>query len=132
VSFKNTMHPQRPIRPCLPGLFCCGLFCLLARFAAADTADDWERMKTITPRGYVCGFTEKPLVIDGRLDEPAWQAAPWTEDFVDIEGIRRPTPRFRTRAKMLWDNDYLYIGAELEEPARDGHGHQARCGHLPG
>jgi len=25
-------------------------------------------MKSITPRGYVCGFTEKPPVIDGRLD----------------------------------------------------------------
>jgi hypothetical protein len=110
------MYRYPPILARLPAGLCCGLLCLASRLAAADTADDWERMKTITPRSYVCGFTEKPLVIDGRLDEPAWQAAPWTEDFVDIEGSRRPTPRFRTRAKMLWDNDYLYIGAELEEP----------------
>ena len=40
----------------------------------------------------------------------------WTEDFLDIEGPSNPKPRFRTRAKMLWDNDNLYIAAELEEP----------------
>jgi hypothetical protein len=55
-------------------------------------------------------------VIDGRLDEPAWKAAPWSEDFADIEGDRRPRPRYRTRMKMLWDDECLYIGAELEEP----------------
>ena len=30
--------------------------------------------------------------------------------------MRSPTPRFRTRVKMLWDDKYLYIAAELEEP----------------
>jgi hypothetical protein len=68
------------------------------------------------PRGYVCYRTATPLEIDGRLDKPAWQAVPWSEDFVDIEGDRKPRPRFRTRVKMLWDDRYLYIGAELEEP----------------
>ncbi|MFM7593670.1 MAG: carbohydrate-binding family 9-like protein, partial [Isosphaeraceae bacterium] len=28
----------------------------------------------------------------------------------------RPAPRYRTRAKMTWDNDYFYVGARLEEP----------------
>jgi hypothetical protein len=54
--------------------------------------------------------------IDGKLDEPAWQHAPWTSDFVDIEGAAKPAPRFRTRAKMLWDDEFLYVAAELEEP----------------
>jgi len=40
-----------------------------------------------------------PIVVDGRLDEAAWQNAPWTEDFVDIEGEGKPRPRYRTRAK---------------------------------
>jgi hypothetical protein len=68
------------------------------------------------PRGYVCYQTSAPIHIDGKLDENAWLQAPWTEDFVDIEGSRKPAPRFRTRAKMLWDKQYLYIAAELEEP----------------
>jgi hypothetical protein len=68
------------------------------------------------PRGYVACKAAKPLDIDGMLNEASWRSAPWTDDFVDIEGDLRPPPRFRTRAKMLWDDTYLYIGAELQEP----------------
>ena len=68
------------------------------------------------PRGYVAYRASEPLEIDGKLDEKAWQAVPWTEPFVDIEGHLKPLPRFQTRVKMLWDDRYLYIGANLEEP----------------
>src|SRR5262249_12242717 len=51
----------------------------------------------VPPRGYVCYRAAGPVTIDGKLDDAAWQAAPWTEDFVDIEGDRRLPPRFRTR-----------------------------------
>jgi len=69
-----------------------------------------------SPKGYACGRTKQPIVIDGKLDDPAWSAAPWTDDFVDIEGDVKPAPRFRTRAKMTWDADFFYIAAELFEP----------------
>lgn len=69
-----------------------------------------------SPLAYDCHYTPTPIHIDGRLDDPAWANAPWTTDFVDIEGDSKPKPRFRTRAKMLWDDHYLYIAAELEEP----------------
>ena len=68
------------------------------------------------PRGYVCYRAPSRIAIDGKLNDPAWDAAPWTDSFVDIEGDKRPKPRFRTRAKMLWDDEALYIAAELEEP----------------
>jgi hypothetical protein len=68
------------------------------------------------PRGYVCARADSPPSIDGRLDEAAWEAAPWTEDFLDIRGGELPTPRFRTRAKMLWDDRFFYVAAEMEEP----------------
>jgi hypothetical protein len=70
----------------------------------------------VYPRHYICYRARRPLAIDGRLDDPAWADAAWTEEFVDIEGDVRPRPRFRTRAKMLWDDEYFYVGAELEEP----------------
>ena len=75
-----------------------------------------ETAPTMLPKSYDCYHTKKPLKIDGKLDEGDWKKAPWTTDFVDIEGDAKPTPRFHTRAKMLWDDNYLYIGAELEEP----------------
>ena len=68
------------------------------------------------PRGYVAYRAEQPPRVDGRLEEAAWQAAPWTEDFTDIEGPSKPAPRLRTRAKLLWDSVNLYIAAELQEP----------------
>jgi len=70
----------------------------------------------VHPRGYVCYRASGPVPIDGRLDKSVWQDSPWTEDFVDIQGDAKPKPRFRTRAKMLWDDQYFYIGAEMEEP----------------
>jgi hypothetical protein len=69
-----------------------------------------------TPNGYVCFRASEPVTIDGKIDDAAWAAAPWTDDFVDIEGAAKPRPRFRTRVKMLWDDENLYIAAELEEP----------------
>jgi len=33
-----------------------------------------------------------------------------------IEGDRGPSPRFSTRVKMLWNDDYFYVAAEMEEP----------------
>lgn len=68
------------------------------------------------PKQYVCGRAAKPIKIDGSLSDPQWKSALWTDDFVDIEGDAKPKPRFRTRAKMLWDDVNFYIGAELEEP----------------
>ena len=57
-----------------------------------------------------------PPEIDGVIDKPFWQSVPWTDDFIDIEGDIRPKPRFRTRAKMAWDDTALYIAADMEEP----------------
>jgi predicted metalloprotease with PDZ domain len=69
-----------------------------------------------SPKGYLSFRARTPLQIDGRLDDEAWKSAPWTDPFVDIQGEDRPRPRFQTRAKLLWDDTFLYIGALLEEP----------------
>lgn len=69
-----------------------------------------------SPATYTCRRSPSRIRIDGRLDDPAWRKAAWTADFVDIEGAAKPRPRFRTRAKMLWDDDFFYVAAELSEP----------------
>lgn len=68
------------------------------------------------PKHYYCAPASRPIQITGRIDDPEWEAAQWTDDFVDIEGDAKPAPRFKTRAKMMWDYDYLYIAAEMQEP----------------
>ncbi len=89
---------------------------LLLSAGRSVSAQDWDAMGPITPRGYVCYRAGEPLLIDGRLSDRPWQDAPWTDYFVDIRGEGWPEPWFRTRAKMLWDDDYLYVAALLEEP----------------
>ncbi|MCP3978239.1 MAG: carbohydrate-binding family 9-like protein [bacterium] len=68
------------------------------------------------PEQYICYRAARGPTIDGKLDDDAWAAAEWTRDFGDIQGDPAEAPRFRTRAKMLWDDDYFYVAAEMEEP----------------
>ncbi len=68
------------------------------------------------PRVHVCPRTAAPLVIDGRLDEESWLSAPATAAFTDIRGELAAAPRLETHARLLWDDECLYIGAELVEP----------------
>jgi hypothetical protein len=93
-----------------------GAFCLPGYSQTVEAKIFPEPGIPFAPPHYICYRAGGPVVIDGKLDEPAWQKAAWTEDFVDIEGSLKPKPRFRTRAKILWDESFLYIGAELEDP----------------
>jgi hypothetical protein len=67
------------------------------------------------PKHYVCTHADSALTIDGRLDEAAWSKADFTDAFVDIEGAKKPVPRFETQVKMLWDSSYFYVAAVLTE-----------------
>ena len=89
---------------------------LLAGCATARVGPAADSDRQPAPLHYVVNRTAGAIKVDGRLDDPAWSRAPWTGSFVDIEGARRPSPRFRTRVKMLWDDQYWYLAAELEEP----------------
>jgi hypothetical protein len=68
------------------------------------------------PKGYVCHRAAKAIEIDGAMTDAVWESAPWSDAFVDIEGDRQPKPRHRTLVKMVWDDEALYIAAEMDEP----------------
>ena len=82
--------------------------------------DEWELIDALpeAPK-YVCyrvAAEDGEALADalnGRLDKEIWQQAPWTEDFIDIEGAKRPSQK--TRAKMLWSDAYFFVGAEIHE-----------------
>jgi len=77
---------------------------------------NYEHSIKFQPEQYVCYKTSTPIKIDGKLEEQDWAAAPATNNFVDIEGNLKPLPFLNTYAKMLWDENYFYIAAYLEEP----------------
>ena len=92
------------------------LILIICSVAVFDKASPQLNLLEEFPETYVVYRTSGELIMDGLLDENDWKNVPWTEDFVDIEGDKRPEPLYRTRVKILWDDDYLYIAAELEEP----------------
>ena len=76
-----------------------------------------ERLLDTEPLSYVAYRALSRIEVDGRLDEPSWQRVPWTGEFIDIEGADEASaPPLRTRAKMIWDDDYFYVAADIEEP----------------
>ena len=74
---------------------------------------DFETLP-FAPRQTVCYRLPSRINVDGKLDEAAWKAASWSDPFIDIDGLRKP--HLTTRIKMLWDDEFYYIAAELEEP----------------
>ena len=88
---------------------------LFVQAQAQSLIRKYERWLT-TPRNYVAYRTTSKPVIDGRMTEADWQRAAWTEDFEDISGAGFARPKYLTRAKMMWDDDFFYVAAELEEP----------------
>ena len=93
----------------------CLAFMAMAPAFAQSLSEKYERF-LVEPRTYVAYRTEGALNIDGKLDEASWQKAKDTEEFEDISGKGFAAPKYKTTAKMLWDDDFLYVGAILEEP----------------
>lgn len=66
------------------------------------------------PNSYIAFHTSEALEIDGDDTEVAWEKVPWSQPFIDIQGVKKP--KYNTQVKMLWDDTYFYIFAKLEEP----------------
>lgn len=98
--------------------FLAALACVVASQSIAYSQSLFSGKEALftTPRQYTATFSNTSPVIDGKIDEAAWQSAPWTARFIDIEGESKPLPTWDTRAKMLWTAEGLYIAAELLEP----------------
>jgi hypothetical protein len=58
--------------------------------------------------------TSQALTIDGRLIEDAWRDCSASPSFVDL--ISGKATIHSTRVGVLWDETYLYVGYEIEEP----------------
>tara|TARA_B100000214_G_scaffold374502_1_gene357476 strand:+ start:2120 stop:3202 length:1083 start_codon:yes stop_codon:yes gene_type:complete len=75
-----------------------------------------EQKIEYSPRTYVCHKLEKPILLDGKLNDEGWEEVKWSKSFVDIEGNLKPEPFYDTKVKMIWDENYFYFGAIMEDP----------------
>ncbi len=73
-----------------------------------------QSQTTIIPESYIAYHSPEPIEIDGKDTDAAWNKVDWTNLFIDIEGIKKPT--YDTQVKMLWDDTYFYIMAKMDEP----------------
>jgi hypothetical protein len=73
--------------------------------------------KLVDPEGiprYTARKITGKVTIDGKLDETSWTGAVRTTRFVDLVTGARTV--HDTRAAILWDDQYLYVGFWIEEP----------------
>lgn len=59
--------------------------------------------------------TSQRITIDGVLDEAAWEGASPVGEFVFTWWTEGDGPRQPTNARMLWDDDFLYVGFDCSD-----------------
>jgi hypothetical protein len=64
-------------------------------------------------RAAECRWASGRMKLDGYLDEVAWEKAQLLEDFSAFWEKRKA--RSATKARLLWDANYLYFGADMED-----------------
>jgi hypothetical protein len=63
---------------------------------------------------YTAARATAPIVLDGRLDEADWKVVERSPRFADL--VRGRPGVHDTRAAVLWDDAFLYVGYWVEEP----------------
>ena len=65
---------------------------------------------------FECRWAEGPITVDGKADEPAWKQAQVIDQFtLPWLGAKARPAKTKTAAKLLWDREYLYFFAEMED-----------------
>jgi opacity protein-like surface antigen len=68
-----------------------------------------------TRPGLEARLVERGPVVDGSLDEPAWQGASATTDFLQREPVEGSPATEETRVRVVYDRVRLYVGVELRD-----------------
>lgn len=68
------------------------------------------------PTEFECRWADGKITIDGKADEPAWKDAQVIDQFYQPWlGKNARLASTKTSAKLLWDREYLYFFAEMED-----------------
>lgn len=86
--------------------FFCSCFGLFLKAGAQSTFDPIRPQKRV-----VATKIDTFVVIDGMLNETAWERAAVVSDFGEIDPVQGGIPGQRTEIKLLYNKDYLYIAA---------------------
>lgn len=102
---------------CFPALAALGGFLLTAGCGLLTRSALPERAEIIAK------YTSTPISIDGKLEDKAWTLTPSYPLFLGKQAYAKLSPALRRtlgtnlkekgECKLLWDNDYLYVGIKF-------------------
>jgi uncharacterized repeat protein (TIGR03806 family) len=73
-------------------------------------------LKQAPPTSFECRWADTTITLDGKDDDAAWKHAQTIEAFhLPWLGQDARMGRTATKAKLLWDREYLYFFAEMED-----------------
>ncbi|MBI2804227.1 MAG: PQQ-dependent sugar dehydrogenase [Planctomycetes bacterium] len=67
-------------------------------------------------KAFECRWTPTPIKLTGKGTDPAWKNAQTIDNFyVPWLGAKARPARTKTKAKLLWDRDFIYFFADMED-----------------
>ncbi len=90
--------------------------CFALPAVAQDTKSDKQ---VIEKKKYTTLRLSSPIHLDGLLIDPAWQSVAWGGDFTEYQPQEGQTPSQATSFKILYDDEYLYIGYRCHDTEPD-------------
>lgn len=107
---------MNPPRSCPLNLLATAAACLFGAGCALPTANQaGTSALTQAPATVViiAGRTATPVVVDGKLDDPAWQTATGYPMFLSKD--KGLVPIEGGRVQLAWDQEFLYIGVKFTD-----------------
>jgi len=64
--------------------------------------------------------TTDKIILDGKLDDPAWKEAPMESDFMQYDPDAGAAPSEKTEVHIVYNDDYLFVGLRAydKEPSK--------------
>ncbi len=96
---------------------CLGIVLLVpVSFAALQSLGQPAKDAKAPASEFECRWTDLPIKIDGKGDEAAWKHAQVIDNFyLPWLGKKARPAKTTTKAKLLWDREYLYFFADMED-----------------
>ena len=104
----------------MKNLLLLGMFLILSFPLLAQESRDSSEQVTIPKRSYITKkITSTAPVIDGKLDDAAWETVGWGENFRQLEPTDGGEAVAPTAFKILYDDAYLYAAFRCYDPEPD-------------
>jgi len=73
----------------------------------------------VQKKRYDTSRLQSPITIDGNLSEADWKSGPWEDSFTQREPYEGKAPRQKTTFKILYDDNFIYVGIKAFDSAPD-------------